>query len=860
LEEQKKTKENDDEYEEVLIEEEEEEETENEENKEIITDFVPPKHMKVQGPPKPVSNKPKDVPSLVKKQSSENPISKSTRVNPPIKSGPPPMMNARTQKIVPTRDTRQLDRRRDPPPMKPRNNDVLQTNKVPEFGKGDKNDDRSKTPQPVPALNITPARVTRLSRETDEPPVTHAVVRDKSITERLRSTLLPGFLGGGSTSTLTVTKADQPAEQSKKQKETSTDTKPNAKPPMPASKTKNSNAELLKKMRMKKYQKDKSKFEGYFNGILGFFIRKKEENQPIEFSDDEDDDIPPPPKIVKKEDDKDTKGDIKSKNRMANRYASIFDMNQLAEETEEVKTPFEDVKPPTKIVAFKPPPLEETPFKPAPFEESKTKQPSVFQPAPEETDSPRAHPHSHISEKNLEKVRQDMTSLPHFDEINEGEDDIVKLNESENEEAQPERVRPSDLEPPEVNIVTPENYEKAYNQLQAYKNENKILKKEIIKNQRTTEMNIDYFVQLCEDVKYRGMDEIEQYKNEISILRREQKRFINKQAENICLINKFETELKFIKNPQSPPSRPYRSPQEAKQCLKQGLDELKNLQLILESLHYTKCQLSQKESLLASITSTMLHHLDPISSQYASVQVSPSEIPEILKKMLESHSSDLTYTKSQLEENFAEELSRMHEDSKYKEDRINELIKDGLLRARTEEEQTKEFIRLTKEKEEKEEIIKELELEICNLKENHSKIEEQFQARFHEILDESQTQRDEWMRSGQSNERETEELKAEIDEIRRENDQIRRENEEFGESYRVMEAEFTKYEEDNKSLRHYVQVLEQEVSNRDEILAQYEQGDDFITQENQEKFKELIDKHLETEQQLDDIKSLYITV
>ena len=45
-------------------------------------------------------------------------------------------------------------------------------------------------------------------------------------------------------------------------------------------------------------------------------------------------------------------------------------------------------------------------------------------------------------------------------------------------------------------MVANVHYEKAYNQLQNYKTENKALKKEMVKNQRRAELNIDYFVQL----------------------------------------------------------------------------------------------------------------------------------------------------------------------------------------------------------------------------------------------------------------------------------------------------------------------------------------------------------------------------
>ena len=175
-------------------------------------------------------------------------------------------------------------------------------------------------------------------------------------------------------------------------------------------------------------------------------------------------------------------------------------------------------------------------------------------------------------------------------------------------------------------------------------------------------------------------------------------------------------------------------------------------------------------------------------------------------KYLRGSTNQVSKIRKEIEDNFASQISKMTEDSRYKEERINELIRDGLNRARTEEEQTKEYIMIVKDNEEKDERIQELEDEVTSLKENHKKIEEQFQARFQEILDESQIERDEWMKSGSMSTEEAESYRAEINELKTENDRLKEENFRFNDSYRIMEAEFTKHDEDNNAMRNTIQV------------------------------------------------------
>ena len=161
--------------------------------------------------------------------------------------------------------------------------------------------------------------------------------------------------------------------------------------------------------------------KGYSIVYWAYLGRKKNEEKKYDFSDDDSDDVPPPPKVVKKTENK-TKDKKGGKGRVIQRYAATFDASQLAPSIDNVEAPI-------KENTFKPPPMDFNPMD----------QPMTFQ--PEKTRSPRVSkedlsPHIH-KEKKMEKLRQDTTSLPHFEDKKsmhiEIEEDYVKFNESDNE-------------------------------------------------------------------------------------------------------------------------------------------------------------------------------------------------------------------------------------------------------------------------------------------------------------------------------------------------------------------------------------------------------------------------------------------
>ena len=117
-----------------------------------------------------------------------------------------------------------------------------------------------------------------MPENTDEPTVTHAVVRDKSIGERLRTALFPGFLTGGSASTLTVTKADENAMKEEAEKSNGKgQAQPSKLPSGIKPPSKNNNKDILKEMRRKqKEQENGKRFEGLFNSVLGLLGTKEE--------------------------------------------------------------------------------------------------------------------------------------------------------------------------------------------------------------------------------------------------------------------------------------------------------------------------------------------------------------------------------------------------------------------------------------------------------------------------------------------------------------------------------------------------------------------------------------------------------
>ena len=866
------------EYEEI----EESEEEENEEEKmldSVQKTAAPPIKQRDSGTKMPVPPPKMQQPIEATESKPPSQISK----HPPQASKPPPMIKQRTP--PPARDGRNQDRKRDNPPMKPRT-DVKQESienetkqqeanvdfygqkiddsQLNQIDKKEQNDNRSKTPQPIPdkSKTLEQSRVSRFSREAEEPSVTHAFVRDKSIGERIRSSLLPGFLGGGSASTLAVetTKTEEvktsdsiPVEKPVAKEEN----KSQNKPPLPSSENKQEGA-----------------FEGLFNSVLKLLGRKKKESKqafmgssgaglvydkvkkkyiiPGEENESEDD-IPPPPVLVKKkEENKVVPKDIKtknSKNRLATRYAQTFDANQIMAESPSVSN------------------FDEKPFVPPSFD-SLMNQPPSFEFQPEESNSPKVEHIPKHPERELESVRQDHISMPKFDDGNQMnpniEEDYVKFNESETENRNEPENKEENIENTE-NIVTAENYEKAYNQLKTYKTENKALKREIALNQAKAEMNIDYFVQLWEDVKYRGMEELESLKNKIDILQSEKNKLISKQAQNLALIYKLESDVKILQQKQIvvETERPWKTPQEAKEGLLNGLDELKWFQSILEKLHESSMKFEQKDNEIKNILIELLNNIDENSEQGQILIQSLNgdydiqNIQMAIQQIFEENAKQLSEISHKIEENFASQITKLIEESKLKEIRISELIQEGFARAKTEEDQTKEYMTICKENEEKDDKISELENEIINLRQNHKKIEEQFESRFQEILDESQIEREEWMKNGAVSFEESSNIKAEIETFKLENEQLRDENIRIHDSCKIMEAEFTKFDEDNKAMRHTIQVLEKEVTLRNEILEQYEMGNDFMIDETQEKLKDMIERNVQAEQKLEDIQTLY---
>ena len=808
----------DDEYEVVVIEEDEESEEEIEEKE---TETKPPL--------------PKKLITSPQKQDIRGRRSKLPPV--PIKSRGPPPVKSRKTPPIPQKDL--SSRKRDAPPLKPRKdvNTAIKIETKHEISNKE-NEDRSKTPQPSTNTSNTlnPGRISRFSRETDEPSITHAVVRDKSIGERIVGRFLPGFLGGNN-STVAVSKADE--------------------------------KELKKSEEKKKNPKnDSSTFGGLFNGLLGKLINsKKQAKQPLVFTSEEEEEVPPPPKVAKARTKKDPK-DKNGKKRLANLYATTFDMTQLAPNVEGVGLPTTEEKD-----DFKPPPIGGG-FVP----ESNTHK---FNPHPVKTNSPKNVSKSqiHHKEPELENVRQDITNIPKF-ELNrsnqEIEDGNVRFDESENEEIfnniKTVKSEEGGSEPEEnitvEGVVPSETYELAYNQLQKYKMDNKSLQIKMERIRSKAEMDIDYFVQMVEDVKYRGLDEIEVYKSEINILKAEQKKFITKQAENLCTINRLETDIKITeKNKQKEKvHKSFNSPAEARQGLGKGLEELKNLKNILETVGGFQSKINQKDSQIRNILSEILRNVDENSEQGQILlqnmggDYDIETIRTAIQQIFEENAKIMSQSSHEVEESYTAQIEKLTEDSRYKEERINELIKDGLQRAKLEDEQTKEFMAMVKDNEEKLDKILDLENEIKNLKENHKKIEEQYEARFQEILDENQNEREQWMMNGTVNAEEASSLKVELRQYKIENKEMKNEIININDSYKIMEAEFSKFDEENNAQKHTIMILEKEVSRRDEILEQYEQENNEILDENQQKVKDLIDQNLELDQKLTDTETQYSNI
>ena len=214
----------------------------------------------------------------------------------------------------------------------------------------------------------------------------------------------------------------------------------------------------------------------------------------------------------------------------------------------------------------------------------------------------------------------------------------------------------------------------------------------------------------------------------------------------------------------------------------------------------------------------------------------------------------------QTESNYLAQIARLSEDSKYKELRINELIRDGLTRERIEDEKVKEFVIISKQSEEKDERIQELEEELEALQQKQDRTEQQFQEKFRQILDENQSERDKWIHSGTLTAEESSGLKAQIEELNDDNHRLHDELDKTNESYRIIEAEFAKNDQENSAMRHTIQVLEREVAHRNDILEQHEQENDTIVEEYQDRVKTLIDEKIEYEQKYDDLEAKYINV
>lgn len=271
----------------------------------------------------------------------------------------------------------------------------------------------------------------------------------------------------------------------------------------------------------------------------------------------------------------------------------------------------------------------------------------------------------------------------------------------------------------------------------------------------------------------------------------------------------------------------------------------------------------QKDNEIKNILIELLNNIDENSEQGQILIQSLNgdydiqNIQMAIQQIFEENAKQLSEISHKIEENFASQITKLIEESKLKEIRISELIQEGFARAKTEEDQTKEYMTICKENEEKDDKISELENEIINLRQNHKKIEEQFESRFQEILDESQIEREEWMKNGAVSFEESSNIKAEIETFKLENEQLRDENIRIHDSCKIMEAEFTKFDEDNKAMRHTIQVLEKEVTLRNEILEQYEMGNDFMIDETQEKLKDMIERNVQAEQKLEDIQTLY---
>ena len=117
--------------------------------------------------------------------------------------------------------------------------------------------------------------------------------------------------------------------------------------------------------------------------------------------------------------------------------------------------------------------------------------------------------------------------------------------------------------------------------------------------------------------KYKGLEELETYKTEIDILRGEQRKFIDRQAEHISFINKLETEIHFMKQKEERQrvSKPYNTPQEARKGLTQGLSELKSLQMVLENVNEGQVKIQRKDKQIKNILTEILRNVDENSEQ-----------------------------------------------------------------------------------------------------------------------------------------------------------------------------------------------------------------------------------------------------
>jgi uncharacterized protein YwgA len=118
--------------------------------------------------------------------------------------------------------------------------------------------------------------------------------------------------------------------------------------------------------------------------------------------------------------------------------------------------------------------------------------------------------------------------------------------------------------------------------------------------------------------------------------------------------------------------KPYASPEEAKTELKKGLDELKNLQMVLESVNGFQIKINKKERQVKNIISAILRNIDEDSEQGQILQrnldgeYDDETLKSAIQQIFDSQAKTNTEMSKKLEADFVEQISRMGEDSRYK--------------------------------------------------------------------------------------------------------------------------------------------------------------------------------------------------